>query len=130
MESDWLNTGWVLKRIKICCLWKERNFVLSCLGWGSIFKSLLIAEGVTKCRGNNYEIGILSLLCPVLQNSVYCMSYINNNLHLTNWKRKQECLVNPLISSPFLYQISCSDLILHDYCRSVSKISENFFFPR
>jgi hypothetical protein len=29
-------------------------------------------------------------LCAVLQNSVFCQSYINNNLHLTNWKRKQE----------------------------------------
>ena len=27
----------------------------------------------------------------VLRNSEYCQTYIDNNLHLTNWKRKQGC---------------------------------------
>ena len=32
-----------------------------------------------------------SFFHTVLRNSDYCMSYIDNNLHLTNWKRKQGC---------------------------------------
>ena len=30
-------------------------------------------------------------LDQVLRNSEYCQTYIDNNLHLTNWKRKQGC---------------------------------------
>ena len=30
-------------------------------------------------------------LAQVLRNSEYCQTYIDNNLHLTNWKRKQGC---------------------------------------
>ena len=32
-----------------------------------------------------------SFFHTVLRNSRYCMTYIDNNLHLTNWKRKQGC---------------------------------------
>jgi len=32
-----------------------------------------------------------SFFHTVLQNSGFCTTYINNNLHLTNWKRKQGC---------------------------------------
>jgi len=32
-----------------------------------------------------------SFFHTVLRNSEYCHSYIDNNLHLTNWKRKQGC---------------------------------------
>ena len=31
------------------------------------------------------------MLAQVLRNSEYCQTYIDNNLHLTNWKRKQGC---------------------------------------
>jgi len=32
-----------------------------------------------------------SFFHTVLRNSEFCMTYIDNNLHLTNWKRKQGC---------------------------------------
>jgi len=32
-----------------------------------------------------------SFFHTVLRNSEYCQTYIDNNLHLTNWKRKQGC---------------------------------------
>ena len=31
------------------------------------------------------------MVVQVLRNSEYCQTYIDNNLHLTNWKRKQGC---------------------------------------
>ena len=34
-----------------------------------------------------------SFFHTVLRNSEHCQSYIDNNLHLTNWKRKQGCKV-------------------------------------
>ena len=35
-----------------------------------------------------------SFFHTVLRNSEHCHSYLDNNLHLTNWKRKQGCKVS------------------------------------
>ena len=38
-----------------------------------------------------------SFFHTVLRNSAHCHSYIDNNLHLTNWKRKQGCKVRTAV---------------------------------
>ena len=52
-----------------------------------------------------------SFFHTVLRNSAHCHSYIDNNLHLTNWKRKQGCKVRAAVD------------------RAVSEPSQSFTVP-
>lgn len=70
-----------------------------------------------------------SFFHTVLHNSVYCRSYINNNLHLTNWKRKQGCKCQ---YRAIVDWCGCSpnDFLEDDWSRLEATKSKQLFFAR
>lgn len=39
----------------------------------------------------NFVVALQSFFHTVVQNSAYCTTVVNNNLHMTNWRRSQGC---------------------------------------
>ena len=70
-----------------------------------------------------------SFFHTVLRNSDYCMSYIDNNLHLTNWKRKQGCKCQ---YKHIVDWCGCSpnDFLPEDWAKLETTRSRQIFFAR
>jgi len=70
-----------------------------------------------------------SFFHTVLQNSLYCDAVVNNNLHLTNWRRKQGCkcqyrhIVDWCGCSP-------NDILPRDFHRLLALQSRPIYFAR
>jgi len=70
-----------------------------------------------------------SFFHTVLRNSAFCQSYIDNNLHLTNWKRKQGCKCQ---YKHIVDWCGCSpnDFLPEDWAKIESSRNRQIFFAR
>ncbi|KAF3430149.1 hypothetical protein E2986_06506 [Frieseomelitta varia] len=70
-----------------------------------------------------------SFFHTVLRNSKFCNTYIDNNLHVTNWKRKLGCKCQ---YKAVVDWCGCSpnDFKLEDFSRIRNTIDRNLFFAR
>lgn len=70
-----------------------------------------------------------SFFHTVLRNSKFCNTYIDNNLHVTNWKRKLGCKCQ---YKAVVDWCGCSpnDFKLEDFGRILNTIDRNLFFAR
>ncbi|GAB1866064.1 protein xylosyltransferase [Camponotus japonicus] len=70
-----------------------------------------------------------SFLHTVLRNSRFCNTYVDNNLHMTNWKRKLGCKCQ---YKAVVDWCGCSpnDFKLEDYSRLQNTENRNIFFAR
>ncbi|XP_076766039.1 xylosyltransferase oxt isoform X1 [Xylocopa sonorina] len=70
-----------------------------------------------------------SFFHTVLRNSKFCNTYIDNNLHITNWKRKLGCKCQ---YKAVVDWCGCSpnDFKLEDFSRIRNTIDRNLFFAR
>ncbi|XP_040583031.1 xylosyltransferase oxt [Lepeophtheirus salmonis] len=70
-----------------------------------------------------------SFFHTVLRNSEFCSTYINNNLHLTNWKRKLGCKCQ---HKAIVDWCGCSpnDITPLDWAKIKSSVGKNLYFVR
>jgi protein xylosyltransferase len=70
-----------------------------------------------------------SFFHTVLRNSAYCTTYIDNNLHLTNWKRKQGCKCQ---YKAIVDWCGCSpnDFLAEDWLKLEGTKARQLFFAR
>jgi len=70
-----------------------------------------------------------SFFHTALQNSIYCDTVVNNNLHLTNWRRKQGCKCQ---YKHIVDWCGCSpnDILPHDFHRLLALHSRPIYFAR